>query len=52
MKDFQKNAKKYLGFDFDIRLRTDRNTQGRKEADDGSRDSSDSGDTIPEPSRS
>ena len=52
LKDFQKNAKKYLGFDFDIRLRTDRNTQGRKEEDDGSRDSSDSGDAIPEPSRS
>ena len=52
LKDFQKNAKKYLGFEFDIRLRTDRNTQGRKEADNGSRDSSDSRDPIPESSRS
>ena len=52
MKDFQKNAKRYLGFEFDIRLRTDRNTEGRKEADDGSRDSSNTRDAIPEPSRS
>ena len=40
LKDFQKNAKKYLGFDFDIRLRTDRNTEGRKEEDDGGREDS------------
>lgn len=40
LKDFQKNAKKYLGFNFDIRLRTDRNTEGRKEEADGGREDS------------
>lgn len=40
LKDFGKNAKKYLGLDFTIRLRTDRNTEGRKEEEDGDRDNS------------
>lgn len=46
LKDFRDNAKKYLGIEFDIKLKTDRNTEGAKE------DSEDDVQVLPESERS